>query len=43
MEWFRTLAAYSYKSEETEGSLTSDADRKLIPMTIEKVVVPKVL
>ena len=43
MEWFKTLTTFSYKDEESEEKLTTDADRKLVPMAIEKVVMPKVM
>jgi len=41
MEWHRTLATYSLKSEEGEADLAADPDRRLVAVVVEKVVVPK--
>ncbi|XP_043280862.1 PAX3- and PAX7-binding protein 1 isoform X2 [Venturia canescens] len=40
-KWYNALLLYALDQHETESSLRRDPDVKIIPMTIEKVVVPK--
>ncbi|XP_020282805.1 PAX3- and PAX7-binding protein 1 isoform X2 [Pseudomyrmex gracilis] len=40
-KWYNTLLLYALDSKETEESLRRDPDIKLIPLTIEKIVIPK--
>ncbi|KAL0100277.1 hypothetical protein PUN28_019575 [Cardiocondyla obscurior] len=40
-KWYNTLLLYALNSKETEESLKRDPDVRLIPSTIEKVVIPK--
>eukprot|EP00095_Tigriopus_kingsejongensis_P004616 maker-scaffold559_size137194-snap-gene-0.25 protein:Tk04616 transcript:maker-scaffold559_size137194-snap-gene-0.25-mRNA-1 annotation:"pax3- and pax7-binding protein 1 isoform x1" len=41
MEWYRSLATFSYSQDESLSSLTTDRDKKLLSLMVEKVVVPK--
>lgn len=41
MRWFENLLIYGLQPNETEESLSNDPDLKLIPLVIEKVVLPK--
>lgn len=41
MEWYRTLALYGLHEDETETSLAKDPDINLIPIVVEKILVPK--
>ncbi|EFN87798.1 GC-rich sequence DNA-binding factor-like protein [Harpegnathos saltator] len=40
-KWYNTLLLYALDSKETEESLKRDPDVRLIPSTIEKIVIPK--
>lgn len=40
-KWYNTLLLYAIDSKETEESLKRDPDVRLVPSTIEKVVIPK--
>ncbi|XP_029673809.1 PAX3- and PAX7-binding protein 1 [Formica exsecta] len=40
-KWYNTLLLYALDSKETEESLKRDPDVRLIPFTIEKIVIPK--
>lgn len=41
MKWFDNLLFYGLEPNETEDNLRNDPDLKLIPLVIEKVVLPK--
>ena len=41
-EWYKTLSTYSYSGSESEEVLKADADRHLVSLLVEKVVLPKV-
>lgn len=41
MRWYDSLLLYGLQPNETEESLRKDPDLKLIPLVIEKVVLPK--
>lgn len=41
MKWFDSLLLYGLEQKETEEGLKNDPDLKLIPLVIEKVVLPK--
>lgn len=41
MEWHRTLASYSLEPSESESGLSSDPDRRLLSLVVEKVLLPK--
>ncbi|XP_011870465.1 PREDICTED: PAX3- and PAX7-binding protein 1 [Vollenhovia emeryi] len=40
-KWYNALLLYALDSKETEESLKQDPDVRLIPSTIEKIVIPK--
>lgn len=40
-KWYNTLLLYAIDSTETEEMLKRDPDVRLVPLTIEKVVIPK--
>lgn len=41
MEWYRTLALYGLHDDETERSLARDPDINLLPIVVEKLILPK--
>ncbi|CAD7093535.1 unnamed protein product [Hermetia illucens] len=41
MEWYSTCMRFGYSKDESEESLSSDPDLRLVPSIIEKVVLPK--
>lgn len=40
-KWYNSLLLYSWDSKETEESLRKDPDVRLVPSTIEKIVIPR--
>ncbi|KAI4483442.1 hypothetical protein M0802_013384 [Mischocyttarus mexicanus] len=40
-KWYNTLLLYALDKKETEDSLKRDPDVRLVPLTVEKVVIPK--
>ena len=43
MKWYNALILYGLDKNETEETLKRDPDVRLIPFTIEKVVIPKLM
>lgn len=41
MQWFHLLALYGRKKRETEDDLRNDPDLFLVPIVIEKIILPK--
>lgn len=41
MDWYKTAIEYGWTSTETENSLYIDPDSQLIPILIEKIILPK--
>lgn len=41
MDWYNDLMKYGWHPLETEDSLLNDPDCKLIPVLIEKIILPK--
>lgn len=41
MNWYDSLLLYGLQPHETEDDLRKDPDLKLIPLVIEKVLLPK--
>ena len=41
-EWYSSLSTFGYLSPESEDSLASDPDRRLMSLIVEKVVLPKI-
>lgn len=42
MDWFNMIMKYAWNAEETEESLANDPDARLIPVLVEKIILPKV-
>lgn len=42
MDWYAMTMKYGWSSDETEESLASDPDVRLIPVLIEKIILPKI-
>lgn len=40
-KWYNTLLLYALDNKETEESLKRDPDVRLVPFTVEKIVIPK--
>lgn len=43
LSWYRTLALYGLHDDETEASLSKDPDINVLPILIEKLIVPKLV
>ncbi|KAL3281217.1 hypothetical protein HHI36_004431 [Cryptolaemus montrouzieri] len=41
LPWYRTLALYGLHDDETESTLSKDPDINLLPVLVEKLIVPK--
>lgn len=41
MEWYRTLALYGLHDDETEASLAQDPDINLLPIIVDKLIIPR--
>lgn len=42
MEWYASILKYGWSAGETEDSLANDPDVRLMPVLIEKIVLPKI-
>lgn len=42
MDWYGMTMKYGWTAEESEESLTTDPDVRLIPVLIEKIILPKI-
>lgn len=42
MDWYAMAMKYGWNDNETEESLMDDPDVKLVPVIIEKIILPKV-
>lgn len=42
MDWYAMTMKYGWVADETEESLSSDPDVRLIPVLIEKIILPKI-
>lgn len=42
MDWYNMIMKYGWNAEETEESLSNDPDVRLIPVLVEKIILPKV-
>lgn len=42
MEWVEIVSKYGYKSSETEMELLNDPDVRLVPILMEKILLPKI-
>lgn len=42
MEWYDVAMKYGFDENETETALAKDADVKLVPTLIEKILLPKI-
>lgn len=40
-KWYNTLLLYALNTKETEESLKTDPDVRLVPFAVEKIVVPR--
>lgn len=41
-DWFNTAMQYAWSSNETEEQLLNDPDVRLVPVLIEKIILPKI-
>lgn len=42
IEWYNTCMRYSFSEDETEDQLIDDPDVRLIPILVEKMILPKI-
>ena len=42
MDWFNTVMKYAWSSTETEEQLAVDPDVRLVPVLVEKIILPKI-
>lgn len=42
MDWYNMAMKYGWSTAETEESLSNDPDVRLVPVLVEKIILPKV-
>lgn len=42
MDWYNMIMKYAWSASETEESLADDPDVRLIPVLVEKIILPKI-
>lgn len=42
MDWYNMVMKYGWSTTETEESLSNDPDVRLVPVLVEKIILPKV-